>query len=102
MKSRGQHELRIRNLIEGGKDDRTEIQLLNGPRFFHFGYVTGQKRAPMESTLKRAERALIQYAKIVDWKLINNHHAGDAAFRRFGMNGSRYGRLLPKVLMAHK
>jgi len=39
---------------------------------------------------------------IEDWKLINNHHAGDAAFRRFGMNGSRYGRLLPKVLMAHK
>jgi hypothetical protein len=99
---KGRHESRIRNVIEGGLDAYSQVQLSNGPRFFHFGYLAPRSGQKTETTLDRAERALIQYARIVGWRLINNHHAGDAAFRKFDMGGSRFGGVLPSVLVAHR
>lgn len=96
------HEARIRNVIEGGEDAFSGIQLGNGPRYFHFGYVDPKSGQQWERVTARAERALIQFGLIVGWELINNHHAGPAAIRRFEMHGSRYGELLPRTLITHK
>jgi hypothetical protein len=98
----GSHETRIRSAIEGETDAYSGVTLSNGPRFFHFGYVVPGKGQRVERIMGRSERALIQYGLIVGWELINNHHAGEAATRRFDFLGSRYDRLLPVTLIAHK
>ena len=100
--NKGKHETRIRNVIVGEEDAYSGIQLSNGPRFYHYGYLTPRSGQQRDLTLDRAERAMIQYARIVGWKLINNHHASDQAFHRFEMEGSRFGGLLPGIVLAHK
>jgi hypothetical protein len=102
VSSKGKHEKRIRKVVLGGHDVYSGIQLGIGPRFFHFGYVNPSKGLNMDKAIGYAERALIQYARIVGWKIINNHYAGPAAFRSFDVNGSKYNRLLPNKLISHK
>ena len=93
---------RIRDALAGEEDAYSGIRVANGPRYFHFGYVTPRSGQQVDKAIRRAEQALIQYAKILDWEVINIHHAGEAALRGFDMSGTRYSRLLPKRLVTHK
>lgn len=98
----GKHEARIRDVICGEQDAYSGVQLSNGARYFHFGYLSRRSGQQRDLTLDRAERAMIQYARIVGWSVINNHHASDRAFHTFEMEGSRFGGVLPEFVRAHK
>jgi hypothetical protein len=101
LNSNGKHEQRVRNVIAGGLDEYSGVALPNGTRYFHYGYIQAGPGQRLDDILVRAEKAALQYAKIVGWALINNHHSGDSAYRHFEMNG-RFRGPMPELLVAHR
>ena len=102
MRSGGQHESRVRNVIVGKRDPRSGFQRLNGSVYFHFGYLGHAQGLNVGTTLDRAERALIQFALITGETLINHQLAGRAALNTFEMQGTLYQGLLKREIIAHR
>lgn len=94
------HEVGIRNILLNVDGAAHEWGIPNGPRFYHYGYLNRAPGLQFGPTIARAERAFIHYALILGWNLVNNHHAGDAAFRTFEMAGDRTDDFVPDRLLA--
>lgn len=90
------HETRIRNVLEGRRDQRSGRQIGNGRRYFHCGELV-INQGPNRGLLKNAERALTHLFLIDGWKLINVQHNREPEFE---MTGSLYDGLLSKRLLS--
>ena len=94
------HEEKIRNILLNTNGAAQNLNIANGPRFFHYGYLNPVQGLQRDRTIARAERALIHYALILGWELVNKHHVKGAASRSFEMAGDRTDEFLPEKLIA--